>query len=172
MWYNMAVMSDNENEQIVKPLEAGRVEVTSVILPTPEEKVLSENKEAAETVAPETPTVTIDDAASKKRLFPTRQTVAMPQTRDELAVKIEKIMEDGLTDAYGRLSPIAKQEFKLKGEQTAGKIRELLQATTIQVKKIFKLLLEWLKMLPGVNHFFLEQEAKIKTDRIITLHKR
>jgi hypothetical protein len=27
-------------------------------------------------------------------------------------------------------------------------------------------------MLPGVNRFFLEQEAKIKADHIITLHKK
>jgi hypothetical protein len=31
--------------------------------------------------------------------------------------------------------------------------------------------LQWLKLLPGVNRFFLEQEAKIKTDRIIHLKK-
>ena len=27
-------------------------------------------------------------------------------------------------------------------------------------------------MLPGINHFFLEQEAKIKTDRVIALKNR
>ena len=81
-------------------------------------------------------------------------------------------MEDGIGDAFNRLSPTARQEFKLKGEQTAIKIRTLLKSSHIKVKKIFQLIFEWLKLLPGVNRFFLEQEAKIKTDHIITLHKK
>ncbi len=78
-------------------------------------------------------------------------------------------MEDGLNDSYQRLSPVAKQEFKLKGERAASQIRELLKSTHVKVKKILRLILDWLRMLPGVNHFFLEQEAKIKTDKIIAL---
>ncbi len=97
---------------------------------------------------------------------------AIPQVRDEITVKIEKIMEDGVADAFSRLSPVAREEFKLKGEETARSIRLLLQATHVKVKKIFELLLNWLRMLPGINRFFLEQEAKIKTDRIIALHER
>ena len=86
--------------------------------------------------------------------------------------KIEKIMESGLLDAYSKLSPIAKQEFRLKGEQTAFKINELLQKTHVKIKKILKLILDWLKLLPGVNRFFLEQEAKIKTDQILSLKNK
>ncbi len=78
-------------------------------------------------------------------------------------------MEEGIRESYEKLSPIAQQEFKIKGEEAADKISELLNATKIKVKKIFRLILEWLFMLPGVNRFFLEQEAKIKTDRIINL---
>lgn len=100
---------------------------------------------------------------------PSRAQVVVPNVRDEMAVRIEKIMENGIGDAYSRLSPVAKQEFKLKGEQTAVQIRELLKSTHVKVKKIFQLILEWLKLLPGINHFFLEQEAKIKTDRILAL---
>jgi len=95
----------------------------------------------------------------------------VPSPRDPVTVRIEKILEDGVGDAYNRLSPIAKQEFKLKGEQTAIKIRELLKSTHVKVKKIFRLVLEWLRLLPGINRFFLEQEAKIKTDRIISLRQ-
>lgn len=109
--------------------------------------------------------------APRKNSLPKRHTGVVP-VRDPVAQKIEKILEDNVGDAYSRLSPIAKQEFKMKGEVTARKIAELLKGTHIQVKKIFHLILEWLKMLPGVNRFFLEQEAKIKTDRIIALHNR
>ena len=95
-----------------------------------------------------------------------------PPVKDETIIKIEKILEEGLNDSYQRLSPVAKQEFKLKGEQTATQIRELLKGTHVKVKKILRLILDWLRMLPGINHFFLEQEAKIKTDRIIALGKK
>ncbi len=98
--------------------------------------------------------------------------VVVPQVRDELTVKIEKIMEEGVGEPYQRLSPVAKQEFKLKGEQTARAIRELLKSGHVKVKKILRLIIEWLKMLPGINRFFMEQEAKIKTDKIIALQKQ
>ena len=100
-----------------------------------------------------------------------KKKTAVQPIRDEVTVKIEKIMEEGLGDAYERLSPIAKQEFKLKGEQTALKIRELLKKTHVKAKKILRLILDWLKILPGINHFFVEQEAKIKTERIIRISK-
>ena len=96
----------------------------------------------------------------------------IPSFRDEVTVRIEKILEDGLNDSFQRLSPIAKQEFKLKGERTALEIRELLKSAHVKVKKILRLILDWLRMLPGVNRFFLEQEAKIKTDKIMALKNR
>lgn len=95
--------------------------------------------------------------------------VPLPPIRDEVTVKIEKVMEEGVGDAYARLSPVAKQEFKIKGEETANSIREMVKSGHAKAKNVFRLLLEWLKMLPGVNKFFLEQEAKIKTDRIMNL---
>ena len=96
----------------------------------------------------------------------------IPQIRDKEVVQIEKILESGLDDSYQRLSPIAKQEFKLKGEQTSLKLKELLKSSHVKAKKIFKLILDWLKILPGVNKFFLEQEAKIKTDKILALKNK
>ncbi|MCX6781984.1 MAG: hypothetical protein NTW66_02610 [Candidatus Magasanikbacteria bacterium] len=95
-----------------------------------------------------------------------------PMPRDELTKQVEKVLSEGLKDAFEKLPPIAQQEFKLKGEQTAVKIRELLRSAKIKVKKIFRLIIEWLMLLPSINHFFLEQEAKIKTDKIIELKKR
>ena len=98
--------------------------------------------------------------------------VQLPPIRDEVTVKIEKVMEEGVGDAYARLSPVAKQEFKIKGEETANSIREMVKSGHAKAKNVFRLILEWLKMLPGVNKFFLEQEAKIKTDRIMGMKDR
>lgn len=96
----------------------------------------------------------------------------IPQVRDEVTLKVEKILEEGLKDAFLELDTVQKQEFKIKGEATAFAIRTLLKNTHIKVKSIFRLILEWLKILPGVNRFFLEQEAKIKTDKIMAIHEQ
>jgi len=93
----------------------------------------------------------------------------IPQIRDEVTIQVEKVMEEDLGDAFRELTPIQKEEFKIKGEQVAFEIRDLLKKTHLKAKTIFKLIFEWLKMLPGINKFFLEQEAKIKTDKILTL---
>lgn len=93
----------------------------------------------------------------------------IPQVRDELIVRIEKIMEDGLHDAYMEMTPVQKQKFKIEGEKTAHKIRHMVKSGKIKAKKVCELLLSWLKLIPGVNRFFLEQEAKIKTDQILSL---
>ncbi|TAN33032.1 hypothetical protein EPN28_03455 [Patescibacteria group bacterium] len=112
------------------------------------------------------------EAVSKPRFSPFKKpALHLPQSRDEVTMKIEKILEDGLNEPYQRLSPIARKEFKLKGEQTAAKIRELMRSARVKAKKILRLILEWLKMLPGINKFFLEQEAKIKTDKIMALKR-
>jgi len=92
--------------------------------------------------------------------------------RDELTTQIEKVMEDGLGDTYDSLSVIQKQQFKIKGEETVFEIRNLMQKTKLKMKTILRLLFGWLKIIPGVNHFFLEQEAKIKADQIFRIHQR
>ncbi len=93
----------------------------------------------------------------------------IPTVRDELTVKIEHVMQAGLEDAFRELSVVKQQEFKVKGEETARAIRQLLRSTHVKIKKIFALLMEWLKLLPGINRYYLEQEAKIKADRIMGL---
>lgn len=103
----------------------------------------------------------------------TKKTLAdVASIRDELTKEVEHVMEDGLKDAFTELSPAEAQAFKIKGEETAREIRQLLKSSKVKVKKIFQLLFAWLKLLPGVNVFFLEQEAKIKADKIMALHRK
>ena len=165
-------MSDHPQAPEIKPiLEAPKA--PEIKLPPPEAEIEVEEKE--KTIQPEKEEGGfLDETVSslKKRLRSAkRKPIVIPQVRDAITVRIEKIMEDGLADAYRELTPIQQQEFKIKGEETAFKIRDLLKSAHLQVKKIFRLILEWLKMLPGINRFFLEQEAKIKTDKIIALKK-
>ncbi len=110
------------------------------------------------------------ETGQKRSFNPLRRTPPpIPATRDEITVKVEKILEENIGDVYRELSPTAKEAFKIKGEQTSRAIREILASGKSQVEKIFTLIFEWLKILPGVNRFFLEQEAKIKTDRLMKL---
>ena len=142
-------------ENVVQPIETAEGEKTLENAPIQTEKKITTNNESDK----------------PKLRLPTfrKPKLPLPRTQDEVTIKIEKIMSDNLIDAYQKLSPIAQQEFKIKGEETAQKISQLLKKTHIKVKKIFALLFDWLKMIPGVNYFFLEQEAKIKADKIIAL---
>ncbi len=81
--------------------------------------------------------------------------------------KIENILSNGFEDAYLKMSPEKKVEFKLKGEETSNKINELIEKGKITLKKVVRLIKKWLSMIPGVNKYFLEQEAKNKADEII-----
>jgi len=122
--------------------------------------------------APEQQGVATEAAQKIKGLLPRlKKTPSIPAAKDVAVIKIEKIMEEDLGDIYQTLSPIAKQEFKIKGEEAAGKIWELMRTTHVKAKKIFQLIVQWLKFLPGINKFFLEQEAKIKTDKILSIKK-
>jgi len=83
--------------------------------------------------------------------------------------KIEKILESGLEEIYLNLSPANQKRFKIEGEATIKEIDGLLAKTKINLGKIVDLIRKWLILVPGINKFFLEQEAKIKADEIIKL---
>ncbi len=94
------------------------------------------------------------------------------EKQKERKKKIEKVLAKGLEDAYMSMTPEKKREFKTVGEQTAGKISELLEKGKVKVKKIIELIKKWLALIPGVNRFFLEQEAKIKADEIMRIKRQ
>ncbi len=160
-------MTDKPIEQNLRPLVEPEIKATPEELdlklekePEPEQEPIEQKQ------TPEQPT------PQPTRPMPKARPAMPTPAKDAVMVKIEKIMEEGLNDSYQRLSPVAKQEFKLKGEQAASQIRELLKSTHVKIKKILRLILDWLRILPGINHFFLEQEAKIKTDKIIALKNK
>lgn len=144
--------------------------------PTPEAYVeaVEQPKETEIKLGEEKKENVLDDAITnlKNALRKTKQKpMQIPQVRDEVTLRVEKIMEEGLGDAFKEMTPVQQQEFKIKGEQIAQEIRDLMRGNRLKVKKIFSLILDWLKLLPGVNKFFLEQEAKIKADKIIAIKK-
>ncbi len=81
-------------------------------------------------------------------------------------------LKKNLDELFLTMTPQEQMTFKKKGEETAEKVNELLKETKIKVGEILDLIKEWLKIIPGVNKFFIEQEAKIKTDRLLNLRER
>ncbi|PIY96789.1 MAG: hypothetical protein COY66_03015 [Candidatus Kerfeldbacteria bacterium CG_4_10_14_0_8_um_filter_42_10] len=99
---------------------------------------------------------------------PTPIAVPKSETRRE----IEKILSEDLVDIYQSMDANQKLLFRQKGEETATLIENLIQTAKATAKKVIQLIGDWLKLIPGVNKFFLEQETKIKTDRILEIIKK
>jgi hypothetical protein len=91
------------------------------------------------------------------------------QKQKEQEIKVEKILEEGIEDIYKKLPMQKQMEFRIVGERTAKEINFLLDKAKFSVAKILELIKKWLAIIPGVNSFFIEQEAKIKTDKIIKI---
>jgi len=94
------------------------------------------------------------------------------QARKEREEKIGKILEAGMEEIYLSLPANKQTEFKAKGEETTREINSLLGKAKVNIGKIVSLIKKWLSLIPGVNQFFLEQEAKIKADEIMKLKER
>jgi hypothetical protein len=85
--------------------------------------------------------------------------------------EIDQILSDGLKEIYINMSPEKQRQFRQVGEQTVKVINGMLGETKVKVNKIITLIRSWLSLIPGVNKFFLEQETKIRVDKIIKLKK-
>lgn len=96
--------------------------------------------------------------------------VAANAPTDPMVKRVEDILSDGMGSAYASMDQVTQQKFKAVGETTAVTITRMLGQTKIQVKKIVQLILVWLRIIPNVNAFYLEQEAKIKTDALMRMN--
>lgn len=105
---------------------------------------------------------------------PPTKTAALPQgqmMKSQFLLEIEDILADDLGEIYVNMEPRRRARFKMKGEEVARKIEEIAASGKTKIKQILNWIKDWLKMIPGVNRFFLEQEAKIKTDKIMGVVK-
>lgn len=80
--------------------------------------------------------------------------------------KIENILEEDMEDIYFHLDSAHQKLFKEEGERAARQIEGILATGKSVAVKILTVIKKWLQSIPGINKFFLEQEAKIKTDKI------
>jgi len=90
---------------------------------------------------------------------------------EERKKKVEKILEANLSEIYLNLNPKQQIDFKRSGEKCAVEINNLLNQIKLNAEKIVKVIKKWLSLIPGINKFFLEQEAKIKTDEILKIKR-
>lgn len=92
---------------------------------------------------------------------------------DEVDVKkVENILQEGLEEVYKKMDSVSQMQFKAQGEDTARAINILMSKAKVKVKEIVDLIIKWLKLIPGVNKFFVEQEAKIKADKLMEEKRR
>jgi hypothetical protein len=125
------------------------------------EKPVEKQEESSETVSEIVPIVAPP--------APVKSVISEYEIRER---QIENFLARDLEDIYLGL-PLDKQaEFRKQGEETAQKINKLLEHTKINLGKIVNLIRKWLALIPGVNKFFLEQEAKIKADEIVKLRNK
>ncbi|MBF8280612.1 MAG: hypothetical protein HW383_385 [Candidatus Magasanikbacteria bacterium] len=153
----------------LKPL--ARVETPT---PGPEMTPAPEQPEEIPETIPETPAMPVKETAAEAAPLPTPVQIApprrpIPHPKDEETLKIENILEEDLADLYKQMSPEKQKAFAERGETVTRRIKEMLMKGVRHAKKILEMIIEWLKMIPGVNKFFLEQEAKIKADKIMKL---
>jgi len=85
--------------------------------------------------------------------------------------EVDSILSAGMDNTFLSLDAGTQRIFKIKGEETAKKITILLMQTKIKVAEITKLILDWLRIIPRVNKYYLEQEAKIKTEKILKINQ-
>lgn len=102
---------------------------------------------------------------------PSRTTAPTAEKRlprkDPQILLIEGYLSEGLDEAYLSMTAAKRQEFRARGEAIAVAIQTLMSQGKATVHKVRALIMKWLQMIPGVNRFFLEQEAKIKADQIL-----
>ncbi len=86
--------------------------------------------------------------------------------KDPVYIEVEQVLSDGLLEYYRAMNPKVQQLFKSRGEELAQALTEMVQGAHVQISKVVELIRRWLLLIPGVSRFFLEQEAKIRADRI------
>jgi len=94
-----------------------------------------------------------------------------PVQKDAEQMSIERHLEENLWDIYRSLDAKVRDRFKVEGENVAVTLRAAIGTPKMKPNFALKLILSWLRIIPKVNKFFLEQEAKIKTDNVMEVDR-
>lgn len=131
-------------------------------IPTPEAS-FEQYKQVNEDKPEESPYV----VRQASRRTKTDQVMTDDVGKSPMQVQIENIMATGLEEAYQTMDAQQQEAFRQKGEAVAYEIETLTMRLKLTARRVIHLLRSWLKLIPGINKFFLEQETKLKTDDIM-----
>lgn len=102
----------------------------------------------------------------RSTITPQERAPAIPE-KDAVLGQIENLLAENLGEIYQQLPESKREAFKTKGEAVASAIQNMVTTAKVKTHVILKLISDWLSMIPGVNVYFLRQEAKIKLDKIM-----
>lgn len=148
---------------------AEQVKVSSSETFSPEADPLMEQIRNPEQIKPSSESITSPQDQTASPVIPIENSSPREFHQIQKVADIEHILEEDLQEIYTKLSPTDKEQFRLAGEKAARDINTLLETATATLKKIVDIITNWLKIIPGVSKYFLEQEAKIKADRLYKL---
>lgn len=139
--------------------------------PTPEIKKIVEIEEVTPEVeeSKELPTAEAETPLVSQAPAPASQAPVPSPSKDPILTQIENVLSEDLDKVYNGLPTELKPAFKAKGEEVARTIRTMVETAKVKVRKVLKLIIAWLKIIPGANKFFLEQEAAVKAQKIMTI---
>ncbi|MBP7134216.1 hypothetical protein KBA73_03290 [Patescibacteria group bacterium] len=159
----VAVPSTPETESEISSVEADARAMEHAQEVAAEDTFLEEDLVSASTAAA-SPVVVAPEAP----LAP----AATATPKDEALLEVERILEDGLGEFVTTLPDAPRERFMTLGRQVAAQIAQMVRGYKVKVREVVHLIREWLLVIPGVNTFFLEQEAKLKTDRILAFEEQ
>ena len=149
-------------------------EIEKVVTPEKMEPPPEATREAVPEVKPERePQEQVEEKQVPQKQVPPAPAESKPApAKTAELLEIENVLSEHLDELYIQMTPQQQMAFRDQGEKTASKISELLKEAKIKVKEILNLIKSWLQIIPGISKFFLEQEAKIKTDRLLNLQEQ
>lgn len=108
----------------------------------------------------------------KSKLYKPKPVTYVPTAvivKDQELVMIESVLSHDMAQMYADLPKDIKPIFKARGEEVAIKIQEMIASAEVIARKVLRLIRDWLGLVPNINKYYLEQESKIKTDKIMEL---
>lgn len=138
----------------------------------PEVSPESNLPDLTKTIESQRPPGTVKQVKVEQNLLKEQESLAQAQVvkKDPRLKFLEDILSEGLGDFYLSFPSETQEKFKVRGEDIALKIDQILSADKFSqeddAKKIFDLVYDWLS-LSGGSGAYLKQEAKLKTDKLI-----
>lgn len=131
-----------------------------------ESQSLDSDQEVGPAQSSEVPTPRFGRKKAQQQAQTTQQAKSLE--REE----IEKVLAENVMQVYQMLTPKEQEQFRKAGEEAVGKIEILVTQFRATARTVLHIIRQWLLTIPRINVFFLEQESKIKTDRILKMQQK